>query len=124
MIEQRLDHHWLDKQQKHENWQRRYPKTQPPAPRAPPDDGVEDPHEHDSNHEFDDLALGPVPKPRAPSLHRLFVVEVETMLEQVQRRARQVEGEQERGYEDGGLNESPVSGGFGAKPELRSKAVS
>ena len=66
----RLNHKRLDKSEEHDNRQRNQPEIKPPAPRTAPDHGVQYPHSENAAHNQEELRLGIIQRPRAPTLHR------------------------------------------------------
>src|SRR6266446_2771619 len=72
-VEKRIDDQRIDKNDPQEDGQSGKPEVQPPAPRASPNHGKQNQDEDEREKRAHQFFLGPIPKPRAPMLNRLFV---------------------------------------------------
>src|SRR6266436_1007939 len=112
-VEQRIDDQRIDKNNPQEDGQSGKPEVQPPAPRASPNDGKQNQDEDEREKRAHQFFLGPIPKPRTPALHGLFVTQRQRMPIQAHRQIENVRGQDQQGHEDKGLQPATAGGAFG-----------
>ena len=102
----RLNHKRLDEGEEHDNRQRDQPEIKPPAPRAAPDHHVEYPHSENAAHNQEELRLGIIQRPRAPTLDRDAVRQRYPVLVSVRRELQYCDRQGQKRRENESLHES------------------
>src|SRR5437867_3624585 len=112
LVKQRVNNERIQEEDKQPDRQRREPEIKPPAARGLADCRIEDPDENGRNDDGDDLPLGPIPEPRAPSLYRNSVRPKYPVLGRSQGQLEDVNRQNQRGRKDDGLKKPPGESSF------------
>ena len=67
-VEQWIDHQGLEEENEQQDGQRNEPEVKPPALRGFADHGIQKPYQNGAENNTNELAFGPIPKPRSPAL--------------------------------------------------------
>lgn len=112
-VEQRIDHERLEKEHEQQDGQRREPKVKPPAPRRFANNGIGKPNQNDAQNDADELAFGPVPKPRALALHRKAVLPRNPVFVDAGGQLKDIDREDHQRRKDEGLEKALGEFAFG-----------
>src|SRR5208283_1165604 len=118
-VEHGVNHHRLNKHQQQNQRNHRQPEIKPPSRRRFPDHPVQNPHHnHRSNHRKQ-FALGPIPQPRSPSLHRQSVCSIQPVVVNPHRQFHCTHRQRNQRRKNQHLYKSPQAHAFRHVPILR-----
>src|SRR6202022_589528 len=87
-VEPRIDDQRADKDKSEKDGQRCKPEVQPPAPGASPHHRKQNQNENEREEGAQQFLLRPIPEPRAPPLHRLFITQGQKIPKQRNRKTK------------------------------------
>src|SRR4051794_33392911 len=105
-IEEWIDGYGSNKGEKSRDRNHCDPKVQPPSPRASGHNQVEDPDHNSAHRNYECEFDGPVPQPRAPTLHRESIFEAEMVSIHGERQPQQKEAARKQRDDNDGLHEA------------------